>query len=75
MCSVKNTVLAASSTGEGVNVTILGTKFGQSNEGGGSTGERGGGGWKGTGISFPPPPPPPPLFPRPKLIPQALIGD
>ena len=32
-------ILAPSSTGERVNVTILGTKFGQSNEGGGSTGE------------------------------------
>ena len=69
MCSVKNTVLAASSTGEGVNVTILGTKFGQSNEGGGSTGERGGG-LERKGKTLPPPP-----FPRPKLIPQALIGD
>ena len=43
MCSVLK-ILAASSTGERVNVTILGTKFGQSNKGGGSTGEGGGGG-------------------------------
>ena len=41
MCSVVK-ILAASSTGERVNVTILGTKFGQSNEGGRSTGEGGG---------------------------------
>ena len=60
MCSVLK-ILAASSTGERVNVTILGTKFGQSNKGGGSTGEGGGGlVWKGKGRLFYPPPPPSP---------------
>ena len=62
---VQRQILAASSTGERVNVTILGTKFGRSNEGGGSTGERerGGGGvvWKGKGRLFYPPPPAPRL--------------
>jgi len=77
-------ILAASFTGEQVKVTILGTKFGQSNEGGGSTGE-GEGGWFGKERedSFTPPPPhfpldqqhPPPPFPRPKPVPQALIED
>ena len=59
-------ILAASSTGERVNVTILGTKFGRSNEGGGSTGERErerGGRWfrKEREDSFTPPPPAPRL--------------
>lgn len=65
-------ILAASSTGERVNVTILGTKFGQSNEGGGSTGEEGRG-WFGKGREdslFPHPPPP--SFPPPKACPSSL---
>ena len=68
-------ILAASFTGEQVKVTILGTKFGQSNEGGGSTGEGEGGGvgLERKGKTLLPPPPSP--FPRPKPVPQALIED
>ena len=69
-------ILAASSTGERVNVTIVGTKFGQSNEESGSTGEGGGVGLVRKGKTLLPPPPSlPPPFPRPKPVLQALIED
>ena len=72
MCSVLK-ILAASSTGERVNVTILGTKFGQSNKGGGSTGE-GGVSLERKGKTLLPSPPLPPPKAYPSSLDQRLGG-
>ena len=63
-------ILAASSPGERVNVTLLGTKFGQSNEGGGSTGEGEGVGLERKGKTLLSPPPV--SLPLPKACPSSL---